>query len=275
VIDLEAYFRRIGILANAQGNLRADLNLLQQLTLAHTQAIAFENLNALMRIPIPLDIDSLEAKLVRSARGGYCYEQNALFAAVLEQLGFAVRRLAARVVWGSGSAQPWQNPRTHMVLLVSLADQHYLCDVGFGGNTPTAPLLLEMNREQQTPHETFRIVDHENVCNVQVKIGDAWLDAYLFDLQPQTNIDYEMANFYVATHPDSHFRHTLIAARPFEGGRYALRNRVLTTYRPDGEKQTRVLHDADELTKVLSANFGIEVPDATAFRTALGNIRDE
>lgn len=274
-MNLEAYFRRVGFTAHTAQNQSADLDLLRKLTLAHTQAIAFENLNTLLRVPVRLDLDSLEAKLVRSARGGYCFEQNTYFAAVLEQLGFAVQRLSARVVWGQKAEQPWKNPRTHMVLLVAVSGQDFLCDVGFGGITPTAPLRLQANEDQRTPHETFRIVEHDNVLLLQVMLGSEWLDVYLFDQQPQSHIDYEMANHYVATHPASHFRHSLIAARPFEGGRYALRNRLFTTFYPGGEKRELTLDDAEELVRVLEEKFGVAVPDATAFEAALENIRED
>ncbi len=273
MIDLDSYLNRIGLPARVRDR-QADLSLLRDLALAHTQSIPFENLNVLMRRPVPLDIAALEAKLVHAYRGGYCFEQNAYFAAALERLGFAVQRLAARVVWGGTSAQPWRNPRTHMILLVNLAGERYLCDVGFGGNTPTAPLLFAMNVEQVTPHETFRIIEQEGICNLQIRIDSQWLDVYLFDLQPQSAIDYEMANHYVATHPASHFRHSLLAARPFEGGRYALRNRLLTTHRLDGEKEQRELPDAHALISVLQDTFGIAVPDAAEFEAALDNIRE-
>ena len=251
-----------------------DLDLLTQLTLAHTQSIAFENLNTLLRVPVLLDIASLEAKLIKSVRGGYCFEQNSYFAAVLELLGFSVQRFAARVLWGSSVAQSSVIPRAHMVLLVSLHDRRYLCDVGFGGITPTVPLVFELESVQQTPHDTYRIVEHENAYLLQARIDADWLDVYLFDLQPQCAIDYEVANHYVATHPLSHFRYTLMAARAFDGGRYHLRNRRLTTFLPAGEKQQRELRDAGELEAALREKFGVEVPDTAAFEAALRHIRE-
>jgi N-hydroxyarylamine O-acetyltransferase len=272
VVSLPAYFDRIGLAAQAPSD--PDLERLSRLVHAHTASIPFENLNALMRAPVRLDLDSLEAKLVRSPRGGYCFEQNALFAAVLEQIGYSVRRLSARVVWGASAAQPWQNPRTHMVLLVDIAGQRYLCDVGFGGNTPTAPLLFELNTEQSTPHEVFRIIEHGEVFLLQISLGGQWKDVYLFDLQPQSDVDYAMANHYVATHPASHFRFTLVAARPFEGGRYALHNRRLITWPLGGDKRERRLGGCEELVQVLSEHFGISVPDIAAFDAALENIRE-
>lgn len=272
MVDLPAYLRRIGL----PGSLpEPDLRSLRGLVLAHTQSIAFENLNALMRLPVRLDLESLESKLVRAARGGYCFEQNALFAAVLEQVGFSVSRLAARVVWGGSATAACQNPRTHMALLVTVDGCRYLCDVGFGGGTPTAPLKFELDTEQATPHEDYRIVERGDVFLLQMRFAGQWQDVYLFDTQVQTLVDYEMANHYVATHPASHFRFTLVAARAFEGGRYALHNRRLTTYRADAPKRERVLDGDREITAILAEVFGIEVADGDAFRAALGNIRED
>jgi len=235
----------------------------------HTQTIAFENLNTLMRLPVPLDLDSLESKLVHSRRGGYCFEQNGLFAAVLEHLGFAVERLAARVVWGRSDATAARNPRTHMVLLVTVDGKRYLCDVGFGGITPTAPLLLSSESEQVTPHESFRILPDTGCFLLQADVAGQWRDVYLFDLQRQEPADYEMANHYVCSHPASHFRNTLIAARAFDGGRFALRNYQLTTYWRNGDREERSLAGADELLGVLEDTFGLALPERGRLRAAI------
>src|SRR2546422_1681671 len=111
-IDLDAYFTRIGY----AGVRRPTMETLRALHLAHATHISFENLDVLLGRPILLDLESLQAKLVRGRRGGYCFEQNALFAAVLERLGFTVTRLAARVRMGVTRVLP----RTHMALAVEV-----------------------------------------------------------------------------------------------------------------------------------------------------------
>jgi len=273
-LNLERYLERIAYPRQSRATLQPDLATLRELTSAHTQAIPFENLNTLMRVAVPLDIESLEAKLVDSRRGGYCFEQNALFAAALEAIGLTVTRLAARVVWRLEAAARWRNPRTHMVLLVNVAGDRYLCDVGFGGVTPTAPLLLDTRGEQATPHERFRVADAAGSYTLQVGLDRQWHDVYCFDLQPQMSSDYAMANHYVATHPASHFRNTLIAARAFDGGRHMLRNSRLSTYVAGDEKEQRHLAHADELVRTLESVFGIEVADPEALRAAFANISE-
>src|SRR5678815_5641474 len=107
-MQLDAYLQRIGY----AGDLRSSARVLEALHLAHATHIPFENLDILRGLPIRLDLDSLQRKLVDGRRGGYCYEHNLLFAAVLEEIGFSVTRLAARVRYRTTSVLP----RTHMLL---------------------------------------------------------------------------------------------------------------------------------------------------------------
>jgi N-hydroxyarylamine O-acetyltransferase len=150
-IDLDAYLRRIGF----AGRARADLATLRDIHRLHADAIPFENLSALVGEPIALDPAALEAKLVRAGRGGWCFEQNLLLAHALEAIGFEVTRLAARVRWNV--APDVETPRSHCLLRVRTEAGDYIADVGFGGQTFTAPLALTPGVEQQTPHERFRL----------------------------------------------------------------------------------------------------------------------
>ena len=134
MLDLDSYFARIG----HDGPRAPTLETLRELQRKHPLAIPFENLDTLSGTPVRLDLESLERKLVRGRRGGYCFEQNLLLKHVLTRLGFDVVALAARVVWERPAGEP--RPRSHMVLLVSLGGRRYLCDVGFGGLTPTGPI---------------------------------------------------------------------------------------------------------------------------------------
>jgi N-hydroxyarylamine O-acetyltransferase len=120
---MDAYFARIGF----DGPRTPTPDTLRAVHLAHAQAIAFENLSPLMGRPVPLDLPSLEDKLVRAGRGGYCFEQNALFAAALRELGFTVTGLGARVIWNA--PEDAVRPVTHMVLKVEAAGEPYIADV--------------------------------------------------------------------------------------------------------------------------------------------------
>ena len=148
-MDLDAYCRRVGW----TGPRAASLEVLSGLCLRHTASIPFENLDILLGQPIKLDLPSVVDKLVTRHRGGYCFEQNALFQAVLTQMGFRVTPLGARVRLGVGPEV--QTARTHMLLRVDVDDGAYIADVGFGF-TPTGPLRLQQGREQSLHLSTYR-----------------------------------------------------------------------------------------------------------------------
>ncbi|HEY2176949.1 MAG TPA: arylamine N-acetyltransferase, partial [Caulobacteraceae bacterium] len=149
--DLDAYFRRIGF----DGPGRPDLETLAAINVLHLAAIPFEGIDPLIGRQTPLDLASLQAKLVASRRGGYCFEQNALFKAALEAIGFAVTVLSGRVAW-AGDGVPL-GARTHMLLTVDLPEGPYIADVGFGAHLLDAPLRLTPDIEQKTPWAVYRI----------------------------------------------------------------------------------------------------------------------
>jgi N-hydroxyarylamine O-acetyltransferase len=253
MIDLDAYFRRIGFTASA----RPDLETLATLHRLHPQAIAFENLDPLLGVPVPLDEAALQGKLVRAGRGGYCYEHNLLFMHVLRALGFAVRGLGARVQYGAPEGVV--TPRAHMLLRVDLDGRRHIADVGFGGMTLTAPLELDQDGEQATPHEPCRLVRSGEDFVLQAKIGPSWQALYRFDLQEQFQPDYEITNWYQSTCPDSPFTRSLMAARAVPGVRYALRNNELSVHVRDKASERRRLRSAAEMRDVMAGTLGIEL----------------
>jgi N-hydroxyarylamine O-acetyltransferase len=264
-LELDAYFERIGLAAAPS----PDLTTLRALHRLHPAAIPFENLSTLVGDPVPLDLVSLQRKLVTERRGGYCFEQNRLFAAMLAEIGFEVTALAARVVWNR--AEGPLGPRSHMVLLVVLDGDRYLCDVGFGGLTLTGPLRFETGLEQSTPHETFRLAHAGSEYVLEANIRGEWRPLYRFDLQAQLPVDLDVLNHFVATHASSPFRSILMAARRTPQGGYALRNNELSIY-ADGAKEQAVLETTEDLERALTELFGIRVPQTPALRAALDKL---
>lgn len=243
-------------LAKAAG--RPDLATLQELSLRHPCAIAFENLDPLLRRPVRLDIESIQQKLVREGRGGWCFEHNLLLGTALTALGYGVTGLSARVVWNVPPGVV--RGRSHMVLHVALPDGPHIVDVGFGGSTPTGPLRLEAGVEQTTPHEPYRFTQVPHGFMLEAKLEAAWKPLYSFDLQPQALADYEMPNWYLCTHPESHFLAGVVAARVQRDRRYALRHGDLATHFPTGVTERRRLGSGAEVRQVLEELFNIRVP---------------
>ena len=265
--QLAAYFDRIGY----SGPQQATSETLHALHRLHPQVIPFENLDALRGRTPRLDLVSVFAKLVSARRGGYCYEHNLLFRAVLDTLGFETTGLAARVLWNDPAGIM---PRTHMMLLVETPDNTWLADVGFGSMTLSAPLLFDTGREQVTPHEPFRLdLIERGDFLLQVKLGDTWRPIYRFDLEPQFPADYAMANHYVSTYPESIFVDHLIVARVMPGQRQTLFDTTLTQ-RGDTESK-RELTNAEGLRGVLQDTFGLVLADSdsdTRLETEAGGL---
>ncbi|MFP3678675.1 arylamine N-acetyltransferase [Pseudomonas sp. SIMBA_041] len=260
---LALYLQRLGFDAPPAPTLET----LRQLQLRHTGAFAFENLTTLSGEPVLIDLPSIEQKVLFDGRGGYCYELNNLFLALLQELGFDARGITGRVVMGQPEGA-W-TARTHRLSLVTLDGVRYITDVGFGGMVPTAPLILDTDAEQLTPHEPYRIERHEDGYTLRANVGGEWRPMYIFDLQRQEDTDYTVGNWYVSTHPESSFARQLMVARTGDGWRRTLNNGSFAIHRVGRESERRQVADVDELVGVLQDEFAIRVPEHEVLRTVL------
>lgn len=263
-IDLNAYLRRIGY----NGPLAADLATLRALTIAHVAAIPFENLDPLLRVPVSIESEAVERKLVHDGRGGYCFEQNRLLLDVLRALGFQVSGLIARVLWMK--PEDAIAAQTHMLLRIELEGESWLADVGFGSMALSGALRLQPDIAQATGNEPFRLLQSHGDWRMQARVRDEWKTLYRFDLQPHQAIDYVVANHYTSTYPESHFLHGLIAARTFADRRLGLRNREFVVHPSCGESVRRTLEGVDEIKQVLQQEFGIRLPTHPELDRRLG-----
>lgn len=255
-VDLDSYRRRIG----HAGPLAPTLETLRALQALHPAAIPFEAIDVLTGRGIDISPEAVDAKLIAAGRGGYCYEQNGLFKRVLQSIGFEVEGLIARVNWNAPADAP-PRPPSHMALRVTLDGVPWLADVGFGSCVPTAPLRLDSREAQPTAHETFRLVPVGGELQLEAEIAGRWAPVYRLLPSPQLDADYELANWYTATHPESHFRHRLIVTRTTPQARYVLAGAKLTVRSANGETERRFL-DADEMEHALAERFLLPVePD--------------
>lgn len=253
-IDLAAYFDRIGYTGRAS----ADLETLQALVAAHNGAIPFENLDPIMGVPVAdLGPAALADKLVHRRRGGYCYEQNGVMGYVLTQLGFGVERLGGRVVWMHTSDD--LPAKTHEALSVTVpgADGPWLVDVGFGGQTLSSPIRLEVGTVQATRHEPYRVLEKGDGYVLQAQIRDGWQSLYTFTTRPRPRIDREVGSWYVSTHPKSGFVTGLSVALLTDDARWNLRGRNLAIHSAGNTERIRFETAADVLN-ALTERFGID-----------------
>lgn len=258
--DLEPYLRRIGY----SGPRSATLPVLSAPHELHESAIVFENFDVRLRRPIQLDLASLQYKLVARRRGGYCFEQNTLFAAALRALGFAALTLEARVRPEGAAAVL---PRTHMILQVRLAEGDYLADVGFGGDGPLRPVPLDGEVAEQ-PLAAYRVVREGKLHVLQRRRGAAWNDQYAFGLEPALPIDYVVANHFTATWPSSPFVNGSTLQRSTAAARYILRGHTYAVQTEAGDAVRQV--PTEEALALIRDVFGIDLPEAE-LRQALGD----
>ncbi|AZQ73261.1 arylamine N-acetyltransferase [Streptomyces luteoverticillatus] len=266
-LDLDAYLARIGY----EGERAPTLEVLRGLQRAHVTAIPFENVNAVLGVPVLLDLESVQDKLVRGGRGGYCFEHVVLFAAALERIGFTFTGLIGRVTMGARKVLP----ATHALLAVTAADDDrlWLCDVGFGAG-PLEPIEIADGTEVDLDGWRFRMERRDGTFGIddwwlhQYR-ADGWGDRHTFTLRPAYTIDYVVASHYVGTHARSPFVKRLFAQQFSATAHHRLDATTWTTSRPDGSSTERKV-EPDELGQVLKETFGISLG-----AEELARLRDE
>lgn len=247
-MNVEGYLKRI----NYSGSLSPTAATLRALQIAHLLAVPFENLSIHAGEPIVLEEDALFRKIVDGRRGGFCYEANGLFGALLRALGFDVVMLAAGVAKKEGGFGPTFD---HMTLMVTLADR-WLVDVGFGDSF-LEPLLLDDRGEQVQGTRAFRI-DTDGPYLILMRRADAgdWEPQYRFTLQPYTFADYEEMCRFHQTSPDSHFTKGRICSLATESGRITLSDmRLIRT--ANQLRDERTLASQEEYDRILRDEFNI------------------
>ncbi len=267
--QLKEYLERIGF----EGEPAPDVATLAAVHAAHVGAIPFESLNPFLKLPVSLDIEALHAKMVHGRRGGYCFEQNTLFGAALETIGFRVTGLGGRVRWMAPPDAPL-GPRTHMLLKVDLADGSWLADVGFGGCLLDQPLRFEPGLEQKTGAGTYRLTEEDGRFSLAALQPGGWRTMYVFDSARQEPSDYEMANWFTSNNPNHVLVQNLVLERVADGRRYKLINRRLVVEEDGGRiVEGRNIDSAEDFGDILQETFHIEppVPAAELFARMSGS----
>jgi N-hydroxyarylamine O-acetyltransferase len=251
-MNLTDYLQRI----NYRGTLEPTAATLRALHIAHLQHVPFENLDIHRRRLFDLDPAALFDKIVMRRRGGFCYELNGLFALLLEQLGFEVTRLAARVVNQDGSLGPEFDHLTLRVQCLDEANSLWLADVGFGDSF-LEPLRFEEQGEQPDGLRAYRIEHDDAQRWVWERDYDGtWARQYHFDLQPRQLSDFAPMCTWQQTSPDSGFTRRRTCTRATASGRITLSElRLITTVQ--GRRDERAIDSEEEYRAVLSEKFGI------------------
>ena len=254
MLDFAAYLERIGL----GGHERPTLPEVHR---AHVTSIPFENLDPHRGIPVSLAQEDLERKLVHERRGGYCFEQNLLFASALEDLGLQVEPMLARV--RVGTAPGTLRPRSHLVLRVTGGDGGvWHADVGFGLGTLLEPIPFgaDSSRSCEQSGWSFRVAQDGPELVLQTLLDGIWSDVYGFAPEPVPHVDIETSNWFTCTHPRSPFVFGLVAAVNCpDGSREALSDwsgpLQLRTQSPGQTEVSEMPRDA--IPQLLAERFGL------------------
>ncbi|MEU2910521.1 arylamine N-acetyltransferase [Streptomyces massasporeus] len=269
--QVDAYLRRLG----AEHPAWPTVDALRELHLRHLRAVPFENLSIHRGEEIVLEEKRLLDKVVGARRGGFCYELNGSFGALLAALGYDVALLAARVYGEEGRLGI---PYDHLALRVRTVDGgDWLADVGFGAHS-RLPLAFGDRGEQKDPGGTFRIVesgpDAAGVRGGHGTVEAADLDVfrdgraqYRLETRPRVLGDFVAGAWWHSTSSESHFTRSLVCSRVTEeGGRITLSGRRLTVTAADGTREERELEADEEILGVYRERFGIELDKVPTLR---------
>ncbi|MEW2166122.1 arylamine N-acetyltransferase [Streptomyces sp. NPDC007084] len=269
----DAYLRRIG----AQHPAWPTSDVLRELQSRHLRTVPFENLSIHLGEEIVLDEKRLLDKLVGARRGGFCYELNGAFGALLGSLGFDVTLLAARVYGEDGKLGI---PYDHLALRVRTVDGgDWLTDVGFGAHSHY-PLAFGERGEQRDPGGVFRVVESgPDAAGVRGAGGgresedlDVLLGGkrqYRLEERPRVLGDFVVGAWWHSTSPLSHFARSLVCSRVTkDGGRITLSGRKFTVTDPDGTKDVVEVATDEEVLAVYRERFGIELDRVPEVRAA-------
>ncbi|MCU1350211.1 MAG: arylamine N-acetyltransferase [Acidobacteria bacterium] len=251
VMRLDDYLQRI----DEQRPQRADSEGLRRIHRAHRRTFLFDNLDIQTGRGVNLALEALERKFLDDGRGGYCFEHNSLFAAVLRGLGYDVRLLLGRV--RRGPPEGWV--RTHMLLRVAIEGELWIADVGFGALGLLEPMLLIEGTESEQGGITYVLRREEPYWVLAARDAAGTSDLYEFTEEPHTPADVEMSNHFTATYPSSIFRRTLTIQRATPEERTILRNELVTRIR--GGMTTEEPIGAGGVRHAAREIFGVTLPE--------------
>lgn len=241
--DVDVYLERIGAVRPTEPSIDA----LQVLQAAHLRSVPFENLSIHLGEPVILDESALLEKVVGRRRGGFCYELNGLFAALLGALGFEVTLLAARVFSPDGLGPPFD----HLALLVHTTEP-MLADVGFGDHA-LHPLAARDRSVQRDPAGTFEVLDS---ADGDLDVSRDGRGQYRAESRGRELVDFEPTCWWHQTSPKSHFTRSLTCSLPTARGRVTLSDRRLIVT-SDGRRSETSIADDEALLAAYRDNFGI------------------
>jgi len=265
-VNLEKYFQRVGLPLHAPYT--ADRETLKRVMEAQSKSIPFENIDVVQKKLISMDVKTVQQKLVDDVRGGYCFEQNTLLKAVLEEMGYPVEPLLCRVRWGKQDDSDEPNTTfTHLALKVFTKDGIFLADVGFAGTNSIEPINMDIGSEsQQLPEGQFHIVQskHKNSYVLELLVKGEWRALYEWRDEKAPMVDQECCNWFSCTYPTARFTSQFFACKLIGNERHHILNKeyvIRKGFGADAEVSKEIINDKARLETLVATVFGIRLDD--------------
>jgi len=256
-LDLDAYLARI----EYTGPRTPTYETLAGILRAHTVSIPFESFDVLLGRPIRLDPEALQAKIVRARRGGYCFEHASLMYAALKAIGFAPVRHASRVLLFEPRHE---SVRQHMFVTVTVSGATYVVDPGFGPFACPVPIPVD-GTPVPTSRPTHRLAREGNDWFLYVTRDGEQIRGWVSTMEEEYPVDFEMMNYYIATHPASFFTRNILASAVTQEGRVNIMNQGVNIVR-NGAVEPAQLADRKALRLLVAEHFGFDLPELETMR---------
>ncbi len=258
--QLGPYFNRLGR-PEPQTRPECSYELLCQLQYAHVSKIPYENLDIVAGTVLPMTVAGQYSKIAEQRRGGYCFELNGLFAALLAGCGYKITTYMGRFLRGETEIPM----RRHRVVRVECADGVFIGDVGIGQSAPRHPLRLEEGLVQEQFGESYKLMREPFFGWVIYDLYKGqWRRFYSFTEEEQLDIDFVMPSFYCEKSPDSVFNKALMVAIKTQDGRKTIDGNKFRIFSSNSVKET-VVESSSHLALILAEHFNVSSPDPAEY----------
>ena len=223
----------------------------------HMEYIPFENLDIVVGRNISLNYNHIFNKIITKKRGGYCFELNTLYAQLLRSLGFSTKSVLGRVWLSNPKKLP---PRNHLAQIVEFNGCTYITDVGFGGLISSIPLDINVSSPVNDKDGMVRVSqfrDHQFI--IQRHDGKEWTNLYSFENIEVSEEDIDISNYYMSTHPNSHFYHHKFVGRSTKEGRIGLFNNKMSIRKGINVVNKKRVDFGDDWIEILKREFSLHL----------------
>jgi len=249
--DKGAYLRRIGFDGE---DIALTKECLDRLQFSHLCAVPFENLDIFdYGIKVDFGIEELFDKVVTRRRGGYCFELNSIYMALLEAIGFDVYPVGVRNIMGMDV--PFTLPVAHRASIVTIGGKRYFTDVGFGfTSAPGISICIDDYDEQDIQGDVYTVEDRRFNNKMIIKHSeDGSTELFMFVPEPFNILDFIAYNTAIQ---GEGFTSKRMANLRKPGGSISVDGDIFRRTENGGRTETP-LANAQDAFKILTDEFGM------------------